>query len=224
MKSQSLKKQMLSYVAIFTLGLIASVSAVAQNGSFAGRYEGTAKKPDGDIALTMELTESAGKFSGQVTSPHGVYTITTAQVTDGALIFEAECNGSKGKATLRQQGEMLKGEFTVDGRTGSVEFKKAAAVDDISGEWDAIADASGQPFPFTLTLKLEGEKITGSSNSQLGTSTVTSGSWKDGKFAVILESGNGPVALAATMVEGKLSGDYDFAGQLQGKWVAIRKK
>jgi hypothetical protein len=28
----------------------------------------------------------------------------------------------------------------------------------------------------------------------------------------------------ATIDGGKLIGDYDFAGQLQGKWVAIRKK
>jgi hypothetical protein len=32
------------------------------------------------------------------------------------------------------------------------------------------------------------------------------------------------IAMMATIVEGKLSGDYDFAGQLSGKWVAIKKK
>ena len=26
------------------------------------------------------------------------------------------------------------------------------------------------------------------------------------------------------MVEGKLSGDFDFAGQLSGKWVAIKRR
>jgi hypothetical protein len=30
--------------------------------------------------------------------------------------------------------------------------------------------------------------------------------------------------MGATMIEGKLSGEFDFAGQLSGKWVAIKKK
>jgi hypothetical protein len=29
--------------------------------------------------------------------------------------------------------------------------------------------------------------------------------------------------MSATVIEGKLSGEYDYAGQLQGKWVAVRK-
>jgi hypothetical protein len=87
-----------------------------------------------------------------------------------------------------------------------------------------VADAQGQPFPFLLTLKVDGEKVTGSSSSQLGTSPITSGTWKDGKLAIVLEGGAGQIAMGATMIEGKLSGEFDFAGQLSGKWVAIKKK
>jgi hypothetical protein len=29
--------------------------------------------------------------------------------------------------------------------------------------------------------------------------------------------------MSATVIEGKLSGEFDYAGQLQGKWVAQRK-
>ena len=131
--------------------------------------------------------------------------------------------GPPGTIPLRREGNNLIATLSEAGKSWTVEFKKVVA-DEISGEWDAIADAQGQPFPFTLTLKLEGDKISGSSASQLGTSNISSGSWKDGKLAVIMEGGSGQIALVATMIEGKLSGDYDFAGQLQGKWVAIRKK
>ncbi|HYX27065.1 MAG TPA: hypothetical protein VE863_00760 [Pyrinomonadaceae bacterium] len=201
---------------------LATIAAVAQgtNPSLTGKYQGTAKSPDGEVQLKLELTDDGGKISGQVTSPHGVYKITKAQVTDGVLTLDAEGTNSKGKMTLRQKGDVLAGEFTADGKTGSVEFKKSAA-DDISGEWDAVADAQGQPFPFTLVLKLDGDKITGSSNSQLGLANITEGTWKEGKLAVALE---GNITLVATMVEGKLSGDYDFQGQTSGKWVAVKKK
>ena len=200
---------------------LVSLTALAQNGSFAGKYEGTAKGPNGDVALKLELNQEAGKYSGQVTSPNGIYKIVNANVVDGALTFDAEGNDSKGKMTLRRKGETLAGEFTADGRTGPVEFKKAAAVDELSGEWDAVADAQGQPFPFALSLKLDGDKVTGSSDSQLGHGTITTGSWKDGKLSIVLD---GNIALIATMIEGKLSGEYDFAGQSSGKWVAIKKK
>ena len=130
---------------------------------------------------------------------------------------------SPAKLSLRQKDDKLVGELVVDGKTGAVELRKVAK-DEISGDWDGVADAQGQPFPFTLSLKLDGEKVTGSSTSQLGTASISTGSWKDGKLAFVLEGGSGQIAMAATMIDGKLSGDYDFAGQSSGKWVAIKKK
>jgi hypothetical protein len=194
-----------------------------QNSTLAGKYEGTAKAPDGEVHLTLELLDEGGKISGQITSPHGVYKIVKGQMAAGVLTLDAEGANSKGKLTLRQKADVLSGDFTADGKTGPVEFKRAAA-DVISGEWDGVADAQGQAFPFTMSLKLDGEKVTGSSTSQLGTSNISNGVWKDGKLALTLESGNGNITLVATIVDGKLSGDYDFAGQGSGKWVAEKKK
>jgi hypothetical protein len=217
-------------VRIQMLILVACVScAVAlaqggnQNSTLSGKYEGTAKGPDGEIHLTLDLVDDGGKISGQVTSPHGLYKIVKAQMAAGVLTLDAEGSNSKGKLTLRQKDDLLSGDFTADGKTGAIEFRRTAK-DEISGEWEAVADAQGQAFPFSLSLKLDGEKVTGSSSSQLGTSNISSGVWKDGKLAIMLESGSGQIALVATIVEGKLSGDYDFSGQASGKWVAQKKK
>src|SRR5204863_3932714 len=145
------------------------------------------------------------------------------QVIDGLLTLELQDKDSVAKLSLRPMENKLVGELSAHGRTGAVDFKRVSK-DEISGEWDAAADAQGQPFPFTLTLKVDGEKVTGSSSSQLGTSTISSGNWKDGKLALVLESGNGQIALMATLDNGKLVGDYDFAGQFSGKWAAVKKK
>jgi hypothetical protein len=99
----------------------------------------------------------------------------------------------------------------------------APAAFNLNGQWDAIADANGQPFPFLLTLKVEGEKVTGNSSSQLGESVVKDGTWKDGKLVFSLEGQNGVISMSATVIEGKLSGEFDYAGQLQGRWVAQKK-
>src|SRR5439155_18082173 len=98
------------------------VSAQTSNGpSLTGKYEGTAKGPDGEIHLALDLTDDAGKISGQITSPHGVYKIVKSQMTDGVLTLEAEGTTSKGKLTLRQKDSSLVGDFAADGKTGPVE-------------------------------------------------------------------------------------------------------
>src|SRR5439155_19736348 len=118
-------------LSIFTI-VVAAMMISAQTSSWAGKYEGTAKGPDGEIHLTLDLTDDAGKISGQITSPHGVYKIVKAQMAAGVLTLDAEGTGSKGKLTLRQKDSSLVGDFSADGKTGPVEFKKAAK-DEISG-------------------------------------------------------------------------------------------
>src|SRR5262245_41010232 len=91
--------------------LCVSAIMVAAQGSattsVAGKYEGTAKGPDGDVNLSLELVDEAGKISGQITSPHGVYKIVKAQLAAGVLTLDAEGANSKGKLVLRQKGETL---------------------------------------------------------------------------------------------------------------------
>lgn len=207
--------------AAIVIGVVVSLTAFAQNASFAGKYEGTIKDETGEQKLTLELMENSGKYSGTLTTGRGSFKILKGQVADGTLTLEIEKpGGSSGPMAFRKSGEELIATFTEAGKNLTVNFRKATS-DEISGDWDAVADAQGQPFPFTLALKLDGDKVTGSSDSQLGHGTITTGTWKEGKLAIVLD---GNITLVATMVEGKLSGDYDFAGQSSGKWVAVKKK
>jgi hypothetical protein len=193
---------------------------------FVGTYKGTAKMGTGEMAVTLEIKFENEKFSGRALSGETEYKIASGKIEGGKLTIRFGTEADAAVLTLQKSGDKLVGDWIKGTQKGTVELNRVEAepADSLTGEWDAVADAQGQAFPFTLSLKLDGEKVTGSSSSQLGTSTVSTGTWKDGKLAVILESGNGQIALIATMVEGKLSGDYDFAGQLSGKWVAIKKK
>lgn len=224
------KKVMLSAVGLALLLISSGVVVRAQvpnqvpQHPFAGKYEATVKGDTGEQKIKLDVLEDAGKFSGSLTTARGAFKIIKGQVVDGLLTLEIEKpGGGSGPWKLRQDGSNLNATFSEAGKDMTVEFRRIVA-DEISGEWDAVADASGQPFPFALTLKLDGDKVRGSSSSQLGNSNISEGSWKDGKLAVILDGSSGKIALAATLIEGKLSGDFDYAGQLQGKWVAIRKK
>ncbi len=188
-----------------------------------GKYEGVAKSAGREMTVTLELVDNDGAFSGSVVTPYGKFKVVKGKLVDDLLTLETEGNGTTGEFSLKVKDDKLVGELRAKGGVGTIELHRVGP-DEISGEWDAAADAQGQAFPFTLSLKVDGEKVTGSSDSQLGHAIVSSGVWKDGKLSLVLDAATGPVGLVASLTDGKLVGDYDYAGQLQGKWVAIRKK
>ena len=195
---------------------------------FVGHYKGTVKRASGQTEVTIDIKSADGKFSGRAVTGEGEYPISSGEIVAGKLTLKFGAPAEGALLTLQKGEDKLSGDWVRGADKGSVELKKAAVevftAEMLNGEWDAVADAQGQPFPFLLTLKVDGEKVTGSSSSQLGTSPITNGTWKDGKLAIVLEGGAGQIAMGATMIEGKLSGEFDFAGQLSGKWVAIKKK
>src|SRR5262249_35057481 len=98
-----------------------------------------------------------------------------------------------------------------------------AAGDPISGDWDAVADAAGTQFPFTLKLKLEGDKVTGSSDSAQGSAPLSKSTLAANKLSFTLYTPNGAIAMTAVMKDGKLNGEFDFAGKMTGKWEEKKK-
>ena len=211
-------------------GIIAFAQTAPQD--LSGTYEATVKLPDArEVKLTLELKTEGGKASGRLIHDNKPEDISEGKLENGTLTL----NFGKDRAFVaKADGDKLVGEAVDGGQKIPIEFKKvtpaaahatvpAPAAVNLNGDWEAVADANGQPFPFSLTLKIDGETVTGGSSSQLGDSTIKSGTWKDGKLAFTLEGQNGVVTLSAVVVDGKLSGEFGYSGQLQGKWVAVKK-
>lgn len=214
----------------FLLGTAAAF-AQAQSNGVVGNYEGTMKGQP----VTFELKNKDGKLQGQLKAGDKAYELTEAAVNgEGKLSLTF---GKDAKLDGNTDGSKITGNWIVGAEKSPIELKKVAAPGaaaaapatsapavNLNGQWEAVADANGQPFPFMLTLKVEGESVSGNSSSQLGESVLKDGSWKDGKLAFVLEGSNGNISMVATVVDGKLSGEFDYAGQLQGKWVAVKKQ
>ena len=218
----------------FLLGSIVAFAQAPQN--LAGTYEAMIKRPGHteEEKVSLELKTDGGTISGRAT--HGTMTIesTDAKFENGTLTLNF---GKDASFVAKVDGDKLVGNLIHgDAEKVPVELKKvtpaAAAATagpapadafNLNGQWDEVADANGQPFPFLLTLKVDGESVTGSSSSQLGEATVKNGTWKDGRLSFQVEGNSGTIAMSATVIDGKLSGEFDFAGQLQGKWVAVKK-
>jgi hypothetical protein len=206
-----------------------------------GKYEGVAKSPaSGDIPLTVEIKNDGGKLHGKIDSPLGSLPITGGTYADGRVNLKFDAGGNEGVVTAMLKDGKITGEWSLAGQTGTLELKKAEAVagakpaepkkeeassgDPVTGEWDAAADFQGQSIPFTLKMKLSGESISGESSSAQGSAAISKGSYTGGKLSLTLDTPNGSIVLNGTVKEGKITGDYDFAGQAQGKWEASKKK
>jgi hypothetical protein len=231
-------KQKTNRTGLFILTfLLGSIVAFAQGTpNVAGTYEAMVKRPGSttEEKVSLELKTEGGKITGRVTHGPKTVEVSEAKLENDTLTLTFDKDH---KFVGKIAGDKLVGEATDGTQKIPLELKKvtpaatpaaaapaaAPAVVNLNGQWDAVADANGQPFPFVLTMKIDGENVTGNSSSQIGDATIKSGSWKDGKLALQLEGQNGVVTLNATVVEGKLSGEFDYAGQLQGRWVAVKK-
>jgi hypothetical protein len=205
-------------------------AAPAQTG-IVGNYEGTLKAQP----ATLEVKNVDGKLHGQLKAGDKSYELTGAAVNGEGLV--SLDFGKDGKIEGKTDGSKITGNWVAGAEKSPIELKRvqpaAAAAPstpagntstvNLNGDWDAVADANGQPFPFLLTLKVDGETVTGSSSSQLGQANIKDGTWKDGKLNFTLAGSNGDIVMAGTVVDGKLAGEFDYSGQLQGKWVAVKK-
>lgn len=202
-----------------------------------GKYEGVAKDGAAEIAVTLEITGDQGKLSGRLVTAQGEFVVTEGIFNNGKLALKLDKEGTESKLTAQLQDDRLIGEWAAGGQARSVELKKiptmaseasrvvaaTAPTVSLTGDWDGLADAQGQGFPFVLTLKVEGEKVTGESSSSLGSATISNGSFKEGKLVFQLDSPGGSIYMSAVLKDGGLVGEFDYAGQSQGRWVAKKR-
>jgi hypothetical protein len=240
---------LLSVALLVTFASVASARAFSNESNQAsttdnlsGKYEGVAKSDQlGDIPLTVEIKNDNGKLSGKIDTPQGPAAITSGTYADGKVTMKFDAGGNEGTVTATIAGDKITGRWELAGQGGPLELKRAgaaapasaasgasaaapAAGDVVSGDWDASADAQGTAIPFTLKLKLEGDKVTGTSDSAQGSSPLSKGTYSAGKLSFTLETPNGAIGMTGMVKDGKIVGEFDFAGQMTGKWEATKKK
>jgi hypothetical protein len=240
----------LIFAVLLTLSAIATASSLnnsigRDNDTLSGKYEGVAKSDQlGEIPLTVQIKNDNGKLTGSIETPQGPAAITGGTFEGGKIVMKFDAGGNEGTVTAMLDGDKITGKWELAGQGGGLELKRAAMVasapassasgaahpaapaaggDPISGEWEAAADANGAQFPFTLKLKLQGDKVTGSSESDQGSAEVSKGSLVGDKLTFTLDTPNGAIGFTATVKDGKITGDFDFAGQMTGKWEAKKK-
>jgi hypothetical protein len=209
-----------------------------------GKYEGNAKGAGiGEVPLTAEIKVDNGKVTGKLDIPQGTATIMSGTYADGKLTMKVDAAGTELTINGTFKDDKIIGNWALEGQTGIIELTKigrdlvsispqyrtppaskpAAGGDPVTGEWAASADAGGTTLHFTMKLKLEGDKVIGSTESAQGSLPISKGSYVGDKLTFTLDTPNGPIVLMGIIKDGKLTGDLNFAGQMTGKWEAKKK-
>src|SRR5262249_7534895 len=96
--------------------------------------------------------------------------------------------------------------------------------DPISGEWTATFEVSGYSAPFSMKLKLDGDKVVGTAESDhTGPGTLSNGLWKGRKLSFTLDfAAHESIAVTGELKNGKLAGEFHTEG-MSGKWEARKK-
>jgi hypothetical protein len=231
----------------------AQAAAPSTPADVAGRYAGTFVAPDGPLPITAELKVESGVITGSIQAPTRAMSITGGGVTGEKFSLTIQMGGAAGsiagsfkdgKFDGRWSQGVQGGAFTLarlgpggaaaPGTAGAAaEAAKppaapapdSAATDPLTGDWDAILDAGGNQMPFLLSIKLDGEKVTGQLASDMGTAPFE-GTWTSGALSFAFSGPNGmAVSMSATIVDGKLAGTFSIAdGQMTGGWAAAKRK
>lgn len=97
--------------------------------------------------------------------------------------------------------------------------------DHISGEWDGTFTLQGTTVPVKFKFKLDGDKVTGTTESEhTGAGTLSKGTWAGKKLSFTMDfAAHESIAVTGVWKDGKLSGEFRTEG-MQGTWEAKKKK
>jgi len=232
--------------------LLVSASAFAQSkdskstDAMAGTYKGTGKSDaTGEFPLSVDVKITNGKVSGTISSPQGDASITDGSYADGHITLKFDAAGNEGTVDAMFKDGKITGTWALAGINGTLDLAKGGmeasakpepaakpvtpstggggSADALAGNWDATASVGGMDYPFTLTLVVNGDKITGQTTNQMGAVDIKTGTRTGDKISLAIETPQFNFTLTGTLKDGKLSGEIS-SDQFQGTWEAKKKQ
>jgi hypothetical protein len=242
---------------LYTLALIASLAApvAAQTNSttstsavdVTGTWDATVTTAQGQaIPSQIKLKKDGDKFAGTIASEMGEMPIQ-AEVKGKALTISFNFQGQNGPMAIELagtvDGDTVKGTMAIGGQPGGefvatrakdanakepAKAQPAAAKTDLTGAWSLSLVLEAITATPSLTLKQEGEKLTGEYVSQNYGKFPVTGTVKgnDVVFSVPMNIEGNAITAAYTgtlQPDGTLKGSVDL-GQMGGTFTASRKR
>jgi hypothetical protein len=205
--------------------------AAAANGGVSGTWSLVAVTPQGELPLTMEVKEAAGKVTGSLSSAMGVVAIESGTYASGKLGFDLNI-GAVYHVDLDVVGDKITGKWGQAGTDGGAvtgtrkggTTAPAAAEPQIDGDWDARASSPEGVLTFTLTLKRDGSSLSATLSTPEGSMAGQNASCAAGKVSFEVEYMGGRYRIESTVSGNKLTGRWTEVGASNtGDFSAERK-
>ncbi len=197
-----------------------------------GKWLAKAETPNGPMEVEFELKQEGDLLTGTAKLFQGSIPLSAVKFEDPNLAIDLSFEGGtfklrgvlkegKFSGTWEQVGGDVKGTWTAERRAAPV---VTAAAGGISGIWASVATTPNGELPLSLELKQEGDKVTGSLSSDMGSLPIQAGSFKENKLQFDVEIGTNVYRVQATLQEDKFTGNWAPAGGGEGgAWSAKRK-
>jgi hypothetical protein len=226
-------------------------AAAAQSTDALGTWNASFNTQNGVIAATLKLQKSGEKITGTIASDQGESPVE-AQVKDKTLTvwftYSANGNAIPIEMTGTVDGDSAKGTMTAGGSPagdwtatrakdakdakGATDTKApaASANANLTGDWNVSLQLDTITATPSLSLKQDGDKLTGEYTSQQYGKFPVTGSVKGTEmtFSVSMSvEGNAITAVYTGVVQadGSLKGSVDIGGgAMSGSFSATRKK
>jgi len=238
-------KTIYSLVLVAGLASPAAVSAQTAPADATGTWNASFNTQNGTIPATLTFKKSGDKIVGTIASDQGSSELE-AEIKGKALTvwFNYNANGQSIPIEMSGtiEGDSAKGTMTAGGNaagdwtatrakdaTDAKEPSGSGATASLTGTWAmtlALEQVNATP---SMTLKQDGEKLTGEYTSQQYGKFPLTGTVKgaDVTFSVTMTiEGNGVTAAYAGKVQpdGTITGSVDIGGMMSGSFTATKKQ
>ena len=109
-------------------------------------------------------------------------------------------------------------------QTSATPLREKTDADPVSGEWDVSFYVHDSTYPATFTLKLDGNKVSGTAYSNhTGPGTLRDGSWADNKLSFTIDfAKHESIAISGHLEGDKLAGEFTTE-VFTAKWDAKKR-
>lgn len=221
----------------------------AQPSSALGTWNASFNTQNGEVPATLTLKKSGDKIVGEISSQMGNVPVE-AEVKDKTLSVWFNMQGQNGPLAIELfgtlDGDKVKGTFTAGGQAAgdwsaikskdtkdATDTKEPAAAKEqpasLTGDWNLTVELPNMSATPGMTLKQDGEKLTGEYvSAQYGKYAITGtakGSDVTFWFAMSVEG----TALNVTYTgkiekDGSIKGSVNYGDMMSGTFTATKKK
>jgi hypothetical protein len=158
-------------VAVVLFLLLSSVAADAQ--TLDGVWKGTRSGPNGDFELTFTFTIKGDTLAGDVSSQMGTIPLENGKIHGNQFSYDISFNGRVFSNTGIMDGDVVK--ITGSRRPEPMILHKVKDVSKINGAWLTKVSGPQGDMELTFTFKVDGNSLTGSDSSAMGSIPLTNG-------------------------------------------------